>query len=198
MLDRRPGGGRRVIQSDVDLEWLLKARVAVARCGEMDCAKWWNTDGQLGPLGPSVLARGFPRTHFFAQARSVFAAAAAKCSEVFALPDAMTLWWLGEEVEEAFDLQWEAWLDHASDWKPFFEKIAQVKSGDLPEVLTRLGLVDASQAARAEGLSLDTSGKSLRIAAAPGEMGDAPALLALGFSKGTPGKPVVPYALGQP
>jgi hypothetical protein len=190
--------GVRVIQSDIDLEWLLKARVVVARCGEMDCAKWWNSDGQLGPLGASVLARGFPRTHHFAQARSVFAAAATKCSEVFALPDAMTLWWLGEDVEEAFDLQWEAWLDRASEWKLFFEEIAQVKSGELPEVLAQLGLVDASQVARAKGLKLDPNGKSLRIAGASDELGDTVALLALGFSKGAPGKPVVPYALGQP
>lgn len=163
----------------------------------MDCARWWNSEGQLGPLGASVLARGFPRTHHFAQARSVFAAASTKCSEVFALPDAMTLWWLGEDIEEAFDLQWEAWLDRAGEWKPFFEQIAQVKSADLPEVLVRLDLVDASQVAKAEALSLDPSGKSLRIPAAPGELGDTPALLALGFSKGAPGKPIVPYALGR-
>ena len=190
--------GECVIQSDIDLEWLLKARVAVARCGEMDCAKWWNTDGQLGPLGTSVLQRGFPRTHHFAQARSVFAAAAAKCSEVFALPGAMTLWWLGEDVEEAFDLQWEAWLDRAGEWKPFFEQIAQVKSDDLPKALVQFGLVDASQIARAETLNLDASGKSLRVPAAPGELGDTSALLALSFGKGTPGKPIVPYAVGLP
>ena len=154
--------------------------------------------GSWGPLGAIVLARGFPRTHHFAQARSVFASAAVKCSEVFALPDAMTLWWLGEDVEEAFDQQWESWLDHASDWKPFFEQVARVKSADLPEVLVQVGLVDASQVAKAQGLSLDSSGKSLRIPAASGELGDTPALLALGFSKGTLGKPVVPYALGQP
>jgi len=195
---RSPSAGERVIQSDVDLEWLLKARVAVARCGEMDCARWWNTDGQLGTLGASVLQRGFPRTHHFAQARSVFAAAAVKCSEVFALPGAMTLWWLGEDVEEAFDLQWEAWLDRAGEWKPFFEQIALVKSDDLPEALVRFGLVDASQIAKAETLNLDPNGKSLRVPTTPGELGDTPALLALGFRKGTSGKPIVPYAMAQP
>ncbi len=187
-----------MIQSDIDLEWLLKARVVVARCGEIDCAKWWNSDGQLGPLGASVLARGFPRTHYFAQARSVFAAAATKCGEVFALPNATTLWWLGEDIEEAFDLQWETWLDRASDWKSFFEQVAQVKTADLPDALLQFGLVNAAQVAKAEALSLDSSGKSLRVAAAPGELGDTPALLALGFSRGASGKPVVPYALGQP
>ena len=36
----------------------------------------------------------------------------------------MTLWWLGEDVEEAFDLQWEEWLDQAEAWAPFFDQIS--------------------------------------------------------------------------
>ena len=66
-----------------DLDRLLKLRLIVGRFGEMDNAKWWNTKGQLGRLGTAALRRGFPRTHFFAQARSVFAVAAHRCSEVF-------------------------------------------------------------------------------------------------------------------
>jgi hypothetical protein len=53
----------------MDLERLLKLRVAIARFGEMDLAKWWNTKGQLGRMGSMALRRGFPRTHRFAQAR---------------------------------------------------------------------------------------------------------------------------------
>ena len=53
--------------STVDLDRLLKLRVAVARVGEMDLAKWWNTQGQLGRLGTATLRRGFPRTHYLAQ-----------------------------------------------------------------------------------------------------------------------------------
>jgi hypothetical protein len=52
----------------IDLDWLLRVRVVVARCGEMDALRWWNTAGQLGPYGAKVLGRGFPRTHYFAQA----------------------------------------------------------------------------------------------------------------------------------
>src|SRR6266481_4894558 len=59
--------------SSIDLDRLLKLRLVVARFGEMDVAKWWNTKGQLGRLGSAALRRGFPRTHYFAQARSVFA-----------------------------------------------------------------------------------------------------------------------------
>jgi len=42
----------------VDLDRLLKLRLVVARFGEMDIAKWWNTGGQLGPVGAIALRRG--------------------------------------------------------------------------------------------------------------------------------------------
>ena len=35
----------------IDLDRLLRLRLVVARFGEMDLAKWWNTKGQLGRLG---------------------------------------------------------------------------------------------------------------------------------------------------
>ena len=59
--------------ASIDLDRLLKLRLVVARFGEMDGARWWNTKGQLGRLGAAALRRGFPRTHRFAQARAVFA-----------------------------------------------------------------------------------------------------------------------------
>ena len=64
---------------EVDLDRLLKLRLVVARHGEMDRSRWWNTQGMLGRHGALVLERGFPRTHFFAQARVVFAVARARC-----------------------------------------------------------------------------------------------------------------------
>jgi hypothetical protein len=75
----------------IDFDRLLKLRLVVARVGEMDLAKWWNTRGQLGRLGTSAVRRGFPRTHYFAQARSVFAVAAHRCREVFDPPSSVTL-----------------------------------------------------------------------------------------------------------
>lgn len=69
----------------IDLERLLKLRAVVARFGEMDRARWWNTSGQMGSFGTATLRRGFPRTHYFAQARSVFAVAAHRCSEISTL-----------------------------------------------------------------------------------------------------------------
>jgi hypothetical protein len=56
----------------IDFDRLLKLRLVVARVDEMDLAKWWNTRGQLGRLGTATVRRGVPRTHYFAQARSVF------------------------------------------------------------------------------------------------------------------------------
>jgi hypothetical protein len=69
---------------------LLKLRSIVARFGEMDLAKWWNTRGQLGRLGTAAIRRGFPRTHYFAQARSVFAVAAHRSREVLGSPHEKT------------------------------------------------------------------------------------------------------------
>src|SRR3954447_23761750 len=114
----------------IDLDLLLKLRLVVARFGEMDIAKWWKTRGQLGRLGAVALRRGFPRTHHFAQARSVFAVAAHRCAEVFDPPQSVTLWRLPEALEEEFDANWEYWLDAANDWAPFFERVEPIQGTD--------------------------------------------------------------------
>src|SRR6266481_3734957 len=116
-----------MVQGTIDFDRLLKLRLIVARFGEMDLARWWNTRGQLGRLGSAALRRGFPRTHHFAQARSVFAVAAHRCAEVFDPRRCVTLWRLPEALEEAFEQRWEEWLDNASDWAPFFEKLAALE-----------------------------------------------------------------------
>src|SRR5438552_12172804 len=124
LLGRRPKHEKRpspMKSPSIDFDRLLKLRLVVARFGEMDLAKWWNTKGQLGRLGSATLRRGFPRTHSFAQARSVFAVAAHRCSEVFEPPECVTLWKLPESVEEEFDTRWEFWLDNATRWVPFFQ-----------------------------------------------------------------------------
>src|SRR5262245_12798613 len=125
----------------IDLDRLLNLRLVVARFGEMDLAKWWNTRGQLGKLGAAALRRGFPRTHHFAQARSVFAVAAHRCTEVFEPPGCVTLWRLSEAIEEEFDARWERWLDSASYWAPFFDNLAMLKGFDLATALREFELV---------------------------------------------------------
>jgi hypothetical protein len=99
----------------LNLDRLLKLRLIVARFGEMDLARWWNTRGQLGRVGTAAIRRGFPRTHYFAQARSVFAVAAYRCQEIFDPPNSVTLWRLPETIEEEFEARWEHWLDHANE-----------------------------------------------------------------------------------
>src|SRR6187401_718089 len=126
----------------IDLDRLLKLRLVVARFGEMDIAKWWNTKGQLGRLGAAALRRGFPRTHRFAQARSVFAVAAHRCAEVFDPPRSVTLWRLPEATEEEFDARWEYWLDNALDWTATFEKIEGIRGDELTVILKTFDVVN--------------------------------------------------------
>ena len=41
----------------LDLDRLLKLRLVVARFGEMDGARWWNTSGQLATSGAAEAFR---------------------------------------------------------------------------------------------------------------------------------------------
>lgn len=178
----------------LDLEHLLKLRVVVARVGEMDLAQWWNTKGQLGRLGAAAVRRGLPRTHWFAQARSVFAVAAHRCDEVFNPPGSATLWRLPEDLEERFEARWEHWLDEAREWDVFFERVAALETSDLAAAIQDLGLVDDMTIAAAARLGRAPGARSLQL---PGLYAGTQAdvdLLALGFSRGAKGALIVPYA----
>jgi len=133
----------------IDLERLLKLRLVVARNGEKDNARWWNTDRFLGPLGPAVLRRGFPRTFRFAQARAVFTVAAHRCQETYDPPGAVTLWKLPAEIEEQFANRWSEWLDEVERWEPFFAELEKVQGTNLLGSLRRFQLlpVDAEEQA---------------------------------------------------
>jgi len=183
-----------MMQPSIDLERLLKLRLVVARFGEMDLAKWWNTKGQLGRLGAAALRRGLPRTHRFAQARSVFAVAAHRCTEVFEPPGCVTLWRLPEAVDEAFDARWEHWLDNAGEWTAFFEKIESLSGSDLAEILRAFELVEARDLEAFGKLRRSAEGRAVPL---PGVFSGSDAditLLALGFARGEPSALSVPYA----
>lgn len=120
-----------------DLTRLLRLRLAVARFGEMDRAKWWNTKGLLAGLGEMALSRGFPKSHPLARARAVFSVAAHRCHEVFDPPQGITLWKLPPEVEDRFEGAWAEWLDNISPWADFLTKVDDQKHADLLEVLER-------------------------------------------------------------
>lgn len=179
---------------DLDLEWLLKLRTAVARVGEMDLAKWWNSTGQLGPQGASVLRRGFPRTHDFAQARSVFMVAAARCAQLFDPPGTVTLWRLTDPIEERLETVWEGWLDDASSWRSFFEQVAAIKSPDLFAALVDLDLVSTEEIAAARSIKKSHDGRSMQMPGLFDESRKSIAMLALSFGNGRPGNLVVPFA----
>lgn len=177
----------------LSLEKLFQIRTVVARFGELDVARWWNSNGQLGRLGAVVLRRGFSRTYRFAQARSVFAIAAQKCDEVFNPPGCVTLWKLPEAIEEQLEARWECWLDQAVDWRPFFDRVEVLGSTDLVEVLRTFELVSEADLNAYAHLRRAAEGRSVPL---PGVFDGTDAdiaLLALGFARGEPGALAVPY-----
>jgi hypothetical protein len=180
--------------TSVDFDRLLKLRLVVARFGEMDVAKWWNTTGQLGRLGAAALRRGFPRTHHFAQARSVFAVAAHRCAEVFNPPDCVTLWRLPEAIEEEFDSRWEHWMDLAAAWQPFFHKLEALEGSDLHATLRTFQVTNDRDAEAFARLRRSPEGRGVPLPGVFSGTDDEVALLALGFARGEVGALAVPYA----
>jgi hypothetical protein len=130
-----------MIPEAVDPDKLLKLRLVVGRFGEMDKARWWNTRGQLGRHGAAAVRRGFPRTHYFAQARAVFAVAAHRCREVLDTDGVVTLWQLPPLIEDQFEARWEHWLDNAADWNDFFQRLESMPESDLSAALKVEGAV---------------------------------------------------------
>ena len=178
----------------INFDRLLKLRLIIARFGEMDLAKWWNTRGQLGRLGTAAIRRGFPRTHYFAQARSVCAVAAHRCREVFDPPEGVTLWRLTETIEEEFEAKWEHWLDQASEWQPFFHGLESLQENDLKIALQAFDAVTNHELEMSSRLRRSAEGRAVPISEPFSGADQDIALLALGFARGETGSLVVPYA----
>lgn len=178
----------------VDLDRLLKLRLIVGRHGEMDRARWWNTQGMLGPRGAVVLGRGLPRTHYFAQAHVVFAVARTRCAELFSPPGCMTLWSLPAALEDEFEERWQDWLDAIDEWRLFFEKLAELSGNSLTQELRDLGLVSPSQLDAVSKLRRPTEARALALPGVHQPNDEVLTLLAAGFAQGEPGSPVIPYA----
>jgi len=175
----------------VDFDRLLKLRLVVARFGEMDAARWWNTGGVLGRKGALLLSRGFPKTHQFAQARLVFAVATARCSEVFDPPGCCTLWRLPATMEDEFDSHWPKWLDEADQWTGFFEEL-QEPGDNLLEMMKERGLLDLLHEDSTRRMRRSAEGRAVPVTGVLND--DTITLLAAGFSRGEPGNLAVPYA----
>lgn len=180
--------------SPLDLERLFKLRLVVARFGELDLARWWNTTGQLGRLGAAALRRGFPRTHHFAQARAVFAVAAQRCTEIFDVPGCVTLWRLPQPIEEQIENRWETWLDNAPEWNAFFERIAAIQGTDLAALLKELDLASDTELQAGARLRRSAERRAVPLPGTFDATDEHLTLLALGFSRGEPGALAVPYA----
>ena len=178
----------------IDYEHLLRLRLAVARFGEMDVSRWWNTRGVLGRTGELALRRGFPRSHFFAQAKVVFAVAADRCRCVFDPPDGITLWKLPAALEDEFASHWAGWTEAAGEWRRFFEQLQEVQPGDLLALLIRLKLISDAEAEEARKLRRAADNRAVPIPGTVSMSKKTLSLLAAGFFRGEPGEPAVPYA----
>ena len=178
----------------IDFDQLLKLRLVVARFGEMDIAKWWNTRGQLGRLGAAAIRRGFPRTHYFAQARTVFAVAGFRCCDVFNPPHSVTLWQLPESVEEEFETHWERWLDQADQWKPFFQELEGLKGDELMTVFQSYNLITDEDSELFSRLRRSAEGRAVPLPRPFTATNQDITSLALGFARGEPSALAVPYA----
>lgn len=138
-----------------------------------------------------------PRTHHFAQARTVFAVAKQRSREIYDPPGSVTLWNLPAELEDEFELSWQSWIDCADEWAPFFAGLDQC-SDDLVAELAARDLVTPDQIERAESLRRSAEMRGVSI---PGQFqasDDDVGMLALGFSRSEQGKLALPFqALGQ-
>lgn len=177
----------------IDHPRLLRARLVVARAGEMDLLGWWNTKGVLGPHGRLVYPRGFPRTAPFAQARVVFAVARARARELWSPPGCATLWNLPPEVEDAFEDHWQSWADAPEVWAPVFDVLTRAK-GELLDELRAVDAITPAQAEEARELRRAVDGRAVLLPGVRAINDDTLALLAAGFFRGEKGAPAIPYA----
>lgn len=187
------------ISSDIDFDNLFRLRLVVARYGEMDAARWWNTGDAarrtalLGRAGSVLMSRGFPRTHRFAQARLVFEVARARCAEVFDPPGSITLWNLPPAIEDQFDARWARWLEEREAWDEFFTSIEPPPT-DLLDALKSFGLASDADLEAASKLRRSAEGRAVPLPGVHVVTTPLLILLAAGFSRGEAGKLAVPYA----
>ena len=178
----------------LDLDRLLKLRLVVARHGEMDGARWWNTNSVLGRKGGQLMSRGFPKTHHFAQARLVFEVARVRSAErISAVAGCITLWDLPADVEDEFDDRWSEWLDNRASWGEFFDGLQQ-QGDDLLAVLRQHGLLSPDQTDQVSRMRRSAEGRAVPLSGTHRVDDDTITLLAAGFSRGEASKPAIPYA----
>lgn len=181
--------------SEATVEQIAKLRLVVARFGEMDRAKWWNTKGMLANLGEMAISRGFAKTHLFARARAVFAVASHRCDEIFNPPEACTLWKLPPPIEEKLQDAWAKWLEQPAPWEEFLQQLHQQPGNDLLQILRALDLITESTAEQVKRLRRADDARSVPLATAPFCDEATASLLAAAFARGETGKLAVPWVV---
>src|SRR5262245_58845183 len=172
---------------------LLKLRLTIARYGEMDIARWWNTGGLLGRNGAILFSRGFPATHLLAQARVVMNVAENRCKDFFDTSNFITLWRLTPEIEDQFENQWGSWLDRIEELLPFFSRLEKLQSGALRDFLIDQNLASDEVIASVLKQNKSADGRAVALHATTPLNDEAVTMLAAGFLKGEIGSPVIPY-----
>lgn len=164
----------------------------IGRFGEMDMAKWWNTQGMLGSYGARLLSRGIPRTHLFAQARVVFEVASHRCRQIFSEKGCYTLWQLPAEIEDQFQDNWPEFVEQ-DGWEGFFQGLADMKSQELSEVLLSFDLSSQEHVQAAQDLEVQEGQPFFSLGEVESFSIDTIKRLAAGFTKSQAGQLVVPY-----
>jgi len=182
---------------DIDVKKIAALRMAIARFGEMDRVKLWNTKGLLSNVGELALSRGFPKSHVFARSRAAFAVASSRSEEVFNPPDSYTLWRLPVEIEDQLEDAWAEWLESPDEWKELLEKIDKEMGDELVPVLTNLGLISEKSMKRDKGLRRADDLRSVPIKLNGETAMEAIELLAVAHGCSDPGKLAVPFIRQQ-
>jgi hypothetical protein len=180
--------------AEKDYEQLLRLRLVVARFGEMDLARWWDTKSMLAKTGRVAVSRGLPKTHRFAQARAVFAVARARCREVYNPSDGVTLWDLPADIESAFEARWQAWIENLSRGQSVFDSLEAIAGDDLLPALTSIAQLPPAALDGAKHMKRAADQKAIPLGEVSTITLDLITRLAAGFSKSEPGKVAVPYA----
>lgn len=167
--------------------------MTVARFGEMDRARWWNTKGMLANVGKLALSRGFPRSQVFARARAVFAVARARSEEIFNPPDSYTLWHLPAEIEDQFEDAWAEWLEQPDEWEAFLERVEAQDESIVLAALDELGLISDAVVERANRLRRADDLRSVPVKLNGESPDDAIGLLAAAHCCCEKAKLSVPY-----
>ena len=181
------------VSTELDFSLLLKLRSIVARFGEMDSARWWNTKGVLGKDGAFVLGRGFPATHFIAQARIGSVVARARSREVFTPPKCHTLWDLPPEIEDRYDVFLQDLGRHAEEWEPFFTQLQPTPGPDLLQFLEDCQIQLADHRENVQKLRRSAENRAVPLPGSFSADDQTITFLAAAFSKGEPGQPAIPY-----